>query len=593
FGIGRELRALEARHHELAPLFAVKRQFVQRKAMNAYKADAAAQFDGAALRAQMVALIGPHDAVPAFELAFAQAVTRWQDDEAANAAALDAALRYAAWAAHTTAGKAAHRGGVLFRAPRKLDLLHLVPVESIAQNGIDVWQLPAAQGLRRREGFGLTDRGTDLVGALDQAHYCIWCHEQGKDSCARGLLEKRPHPNPLPQAGEGERPRPDAPTQAGEGVEAPVNPFKKSAFGVTLAGCPLEERISEFHRLRAEGWPLGALAMICVDNPMVAATGHRICNDCMKSCIYQKQDPVDIPQSETRVLKDVLALPWGFELYSLLTRWNPLNLRRPCPLPASGKRVLVVGQGPAGFTLAHHLLNDGHTVVAIDGLKIEPLTPELSGVRDDGTRTAFEPIEDVSALAEPLDDRSMAGFGGVAEYGITVRWDKNFLKVIRLLLERRASYALYGGVRFGGTLDADGAFALGFDHIALAAGAGRPTVLDLPHGLAQGVRTASDFLMALQLTGAAKADSIANMQVRLPVVVIGGGLTAIDTATEALAYYPAQVEKFLARYEALVRDSGRAAVEAMWTDHEFLIAEEFLSHARAIRSERERAAAEG
>ena len=507
--------------------------------------------------------------------------------------ALDAAMRYAAWAAHTAAGKAAHRGGVLFRAPRKLDLLHLVPVEAIGQNGMTALQLPTGQGLRRREGFALTDRGTDLVGALDQAHYCIWCHEQGKDSCARGFAEKRPHPNPLPQAGEGERPHPNPLPQAGEGVEAPVNPFRKSAFGVTLAGCPLEERISEFHKLRAEGWPLGALAMICVDNPMVAGTGHRICNDCMKACIYQKQDPVDIPQSETRVLKDVLALPWGFEIYSLLTRWNPLNLRRPCPLPPTGKRVLVVGQGPAGFTLAHHLLNDGHTVVAIDGLKIEPLAAELSGVGSDGGRVAFAPVEDFSALTEPLDDRVMAGFGGVAEYGITVRWDKNFLKVIRLLLERRASYALYGGVRFGGTLDAEGAFALGFDHVALAAGAGRPTVLDLPHGLAPGVRTASDFLMALQLTGAAKADSIANMQVRLPVVVIGGGLTAIDTATEALAYYPVQVEKFLARYEALVHDLGRAAVEASWTDHEFLIAEEFLSHARAIRAERARAAAEG
>src|SRR5207253_4867785 len=104
---------------------------------------------------------------------------------------------------------------------------------------------------------------------------------------------------------------------------------------------------------------------------------------------------------------------------------------------------------------------------------------------------------------------------------------------------------------FGGTLDAEDAFALGFDHVALAAGAGRPTVLDLPNGLANGVRTASDFLMALQLTGAAKKDSVANMQLRMPVVVVGGGLTAIDTATAALAYYPVQVEKFLARYEAL------------------------------------------
>src|SRR5207237_9805737 len=80
-----------------------------------------------------------------------------------------------------------------------------------------------------------------------------------------------------------------------------------------------------------------------------AATGHRICNDCMKSCIYQKQDPVDIPQAETRVLKDVLALPWGFEIYSLLTRWNPLNLRSTLPLATNGKGVLVVGTGPAGF----------------------------------------------------------------------------------------------------------------------------------------------------------------------------------------------------------------------------------------------------
>ena len=53
-----------------------------------------------------------------------------------------------------------------------------------------------------------------------------------------------------------------------------------------------------------------------IDNPMCAGTGHRICNDCMKACIYQKQDPVDIPQVETRTLKDVLALPWGFEIYS-------------------------------------------------------------------------------------------------------------------------------------------------------------------------------------------------------------------------------------------------------------------------------------
>ena len=114
--------------------------------------------------------------------------------------------------------------------------------------------------------------------------------------------------------------------------------------------------------------------MICVDNPLGAATGHRICNDCMKSCIYQKQEPVNIPQAETRTLKDVLALPWGFEIYSLLTRWNPLNLRTPVPEAADRQaRARRRAWARPGFTLAHYLMNDGHTVVGIDGLKIEPL----------------------------------------------------------------------------------------------------------------------------------------------------------------------------------------------------------------------------
>ncbi|MGQ0522982.1 MAG: pyridine nucleotide-disulfide oxidoreductase, partial [Betaproteobacteria bacterium] len=130
------------------------------------------------------------------------------------------------------------------------------------------------------------------------------------------------------------------------------------------------------------------------------------------------------------------------------------------------------------------------------------------------------------------------------------------------------------------------------DQVALAIGAGRPTVIDMPIGLARGVRTASDFLMALQLTGAAKADSVANMQVRLPIVVVGGGLTAIDTATESLAYYPLQVEKFLQRYERLAREHGEAAARIAWTPEERVIADEFLQHARALRAERRAADAE-
>jgi NADPH-dependent glutamate synthase beta subunit-like oxidoreductase/NAD(P)H-flavin reductase len=562
FDIEREVDALTARHFELSPLYSVKRLFVQRKAANRFKGAAAEQLNGPELAAKLEPMLG--DTLN--ELAFAKKVVEWQKDEVANADKLDIALQYAAWALQTTAGRRKHRDGVLFKAPHKLDMQHLVPTSVESAQGYTTHTFPVEK-LRRREGFKLTDKGTDLKGALDQANYCIWCHEQGKDSCSKGLPEKG---------------------ASGRGAAS----FKKSPFGVTLAGCPLEEKISEFHKAKTEGYAIGALAIIAVDNPMAAATGHRICNDCMKSCIYQKQEPVDIPQAETRTLKDVLELPWGFEIYSLLTRWNPLNLRNPYPKAPSGKRVLIAGMGPAGFSLAHFLMNDGHTVVGIDGLKIEPLPEKFSGVDGNGQRTPFIPIRDIRDLYERLDERMMAGFGGVAEYGITVRWDKNFLKIIRLLLERREQFALFGGVRFGGTITAEEAFAMGFDHVALAIGAGRPTVLDMPNGLARGVRTASDFLMALQLTGAAKTDSIANMQLRLPVVVVGGGLTAIDTATESLAYYPLQVEKFLKRYEAMAREHGEMAARLAWNEEERVIADEFLAHARALRSERMRAVAE-
>ncbi|RMD71645.1 MAG: pyridine nucleotide-disulfide oxidoreductase, partial [Gammaproteobacteria bacterium] len=285
------------------------------------------------------------------------------------------------------------------------------------------------------------------------------------------------------------------------------------------------------------------------------------------------------PQIETRVLTDVLALPYGVEVYDLLTRWNPLRARQYALKPDNGRKVLIAGLGPAGFTLAHHLTMEGCTVVGIDGLKIEPLPDEL----------LKHPIADHRTLLEPLEERTLYGFGGVAEYGITVRWDKNFLKLIQLSLARRGNFRAFGGVRFGGTLTLEDAWRLGFDHVALAAGSGLPRVLAIPGSLSRGMRQASDVLMALQLTGAYKEESLASLQVRLPALVIGGGLTAIDTATEVQAYYIKQVEKVLARVERLGEERVRAGLDE---EHQRIL-DEFLAHGRAVREERARAKAAG
>jgi len=559
FAIRAATAELRQRADALAPLYLAKRNFVQRRALKAIKPEEAAALDAKALELEYSLKVGETFS----ELAFARRVLSWLDDEPDHADDLALAVRLAA-AKVAENERAPHPHGILFKVPRKHDPLAQVPVESVDLCGVTALEL-GVERLRRREGFNLTDAGTDLAGALDEINYCILCHHQGRDSCSKGLKDKK----------------------TGE--------LAKNAVGVTMEGCPLEEKISEMHEVKGAGHALAALAVITIDNPMAAGTGHRICNDCMTACVYQNQnrDPVNVPEAETRTLKDVLELPWGFEIYSLLTRWNPANIRRPLPRPDSGRKVLVVGMGPAGYTLAHHLMQDGHHVAAVDGLKIEPLTAELSGIDPHGKRVPFKAIRDIRALWQPLGERVMGGFGGVAEYGITVRWDKNFLDVIRLLLERRSEFALFGGIRFGGNVTLEGAFAMGFDHVALATGAGKPTIIDMPGGLARGVRQASDFLMALQLTGAARADTLTNLQLRLPVVVVGGGLTAIDACTEALAYYPVQVEKFLHRHELLVAERGEHAVRVNWSAEDHAIADEFIAHARAIRAERAAASSEG
>jgi NADPH-dependent glutamate synthase beta subunit-like oxidoreductase/NAD(P)H-flavin reductase len=446
------------------------------------------------------------------------------------------------------------QGWVSYIRPNKLEFGNLVPT---VQGPLALAEHKVAAHTHARDGFQLTDRRMPTRRLLREIDYCLYCHQREKDSCSKGFVEK-------------------------EGG------YKKNPLGIELKGCPLDERISEMQFLRKQGHSIAALAMIMLDNPLCPGTGHRICNDCMKGCIFQKQDPVNIPENETGILTEVLNLPLGFEIYGLLTRFNPLNQARPYALPPNGNSVLVVGLGPAGYTLCHYLANEGFGVVGVDGLKLEPLDDTLTG-KD----LPFpKPIRDFQELTQELEERVLRGFGGVSEYGITVRWDKNFLTVLYLTLLRRQNIRFYGGVRFGGTLTLEDAWRIGFQHVALATGAGKPTLVDMKGNLSRGVRQASDFLMALQLTGAFKKYSLANLQVRLPALVVGGGLTALDTATETLAYYPVQVEKILHQFETLAKELGEKAIWNRFDEEEKETLQTFLSHGKALRQERESAQAE-
>ncbi len=536
------------------PIFIFKKHFIHREAKRALKkADEFADFAtlDAWLRQQLKeAAIDEAD----LELSVARWAAGLLQEPDLHVGEIERLVHWCVKAITTPEGQKAVAAWVSFHAPARLNYANLVTTAPVADDPIGRLEGPQ-EHFRQRDGFALTDERMNQREVLDEIHYCVYCHKNDGDFCSKGFPVKK---------------------------TAPELGLKINPLGDSLTGCPLEEKISEMHWLKKAGYSIAALAAVMIDNPMCPATGHRICNDCMKACIYQKQEPVNIPQVETHVLTDVLSLPWGVEIYDLLTRWNPLRPTQWVAKPYNSKKILIMGMGPAGFTLAHHLLMEGFAVVGMEGLKIEPLNPAL----------VHEPIFDYDSLKESLDDRVMAGFGGVAEYGITVRWDKNFLKLIYISLSRRPYFQVYGGVRFGGTLKVDDAWTYGFDHLAIAVGAGLPRELAIPNSLAPGMRQANDFLMALQLTGAAKSSSLANLQVRLPAVVIGGGLTGIDTATEVQAYYIKQVEKVLYRYQTLVEYFGEEKVRQQFKPAALEILEEFIAHGLLVKAERDAAAKE-
>ncbi len=528
FGIDTEISNLSNTHQNLKIISEIKKNFIQRKVLRTTHDINLSEY------ATSVRIIEDYFAKNINDHNLAHQISIWLKEN--NSLMLEHAERFCAWCINSNDIANKYKKLIIFNIPKKTDPEYLI--DHITHNNNEI--VSDENHLINREGFAHSDPGNSMAYIMNHTNYCIFCHNQEKDSCSKGLKDNN-------------------------------SDFKKNTFNIELTGCPLEEKISESNYLKNNGYILSPLAVICIDNPMVAATGHRICNECMRACIYQKQQPVDIPAVESKILENVLKLPWGFEIYSLFTRWNPLNFKNPLCNKNSGYKVLVAGMGPAGFTLSHYLLNSGHEVVGIDGLKIEPLNILKNDL-----------IKDINILYENLNDRVIYGFGGVAEYGITIRWDKNYLKIIRLLLERRENFLLIGGTRFGSNITIDQAFELGFDHIALCIGAGQPNILNIKNIFARGVRFASDFLMNLQLSGAARKDLLSNLQIRLPAIVIGGGLTAIDTATEILAYYPVQVEKFLKRIEKVGINNIN------YSNEELIIAQEFIHHAELIRDERKK-----
>src|SRR4029078_11622904 len=114
-----------------------------------------------------------------------------------------------------------YRDWVSFRFPESIDHFELVELQRPnAQLAAEC--IGPDERLRRRDGFTLTDERMAPREILSEIHYCILCHERDKDTCAKGI-------------------------KTDDGKIA-INPLD-----IPLAGCPLEENISEMHYMRKRG----------------------------------------------------------------------------------------------------------------------------------------------------------------------------------------------------------------------------------------------------------------------------------------------------------------------------------------------------
>ncbi len=411
-------------------------------------------------------------------------------EEASHETNWDKLEKYTAFAMFTNVGIEKHRNDTIFHLPKsanqKDDFLEVqgscVKSESTCVK---------SKRITERNDFNLTDTPPQSEAIDWNLGYCLYCHNRGKDSCSKGL---------------------------NVGVD-----------GEKL-GCPLRQDISESILLKRQNFHIAALAVIMKENPLCILTGRRICQNCEEACIFQKQEAVDIQSVETQILLDVLSMPFGIEIYNLLLQWNPL-----CEMLYStenhnleGKAVVVAGLGPAGLFATHLFSKFGAKVLGIDALNIE-IPAKIQQISQNIIQHSTE------ILNEPLSTRTPSNIGGVMEYGITSRWNKNFLDVLIALLLRRTNVEFQGSTRIGFLLNYEDIFnRFQFNHLALCIGSATPQVPKIKgifsgYSLTKGVVMASDFLMSLHINR--KSNHLETI-VNSPVYILGCGLTAIDVACE-------------------------------------------------------------
>ncbi len=298
-------------------------------------------------------------------------------------------------------------------------------------------------------------------------------------------MEKMPQ-RPMPKSRAEERVRSFTEVALGyteEDAIAEANRCLQCKVPRCVEGCPVEINIPAFIKHIREGEHQEAIGEIRQKNSLPAICG-RVCpqeDQCMGKCVLGlKGQPVNIGALER------FAADEG-------SRNEP---RQPQRLQPTGGKVAIVGSGPAGLTAAAELAKLRHDV------------------------TIFE------ALHSP---------GGVLMYGIPeFRLPK---RIVEEEVERVESLGVKveTNVIVGKVIKLDEVFGMGFGAVLVASGAGLPMFLGISGENLNGIYSANEFLIRVNLMKAydfPRSDT--PVKVGKKVVVIGGGNVAMDAARSAL-----------------------------------------------------------
>ncbi len=241
--------------------------------------------------------------------------------------------------------------------------------------------------------------------------------------------------------------------------------------------CPTSIDIPMFIRQIASDNPLGAAKTIFDEN-ILGGMCARVCPTetlCEEVCVREVAEgkPVKIGQLQRYATDKAMAEDSQFYERA----------------PATGKKVAIVGAGPAGLSAAHRLAMLGHDV------------------------TIFEKKD------KP---------GGLNEYGIAAyKTVDNFAQAEVDWLLKIGGIAIEYGKALGRDVALD-ALAESHDAVFVAVGLGAASRLDIPGADLPGVEPALDFIARLR-----QADDLSALPVGQDVVVIGGGMTAVDAAVQS------------------------------------------------------------